>query len=123
MTLSKNIRYLRKKHNWSQEELAEKLGKKSYTTIQKWESGVGTPTFKSLIEMAKVFNVDIDALARADLEAGASDVSLSLVESALISDYRSLNLEGQEKVQGYISDLIDSGKYKKHNTDSMVGEA
>lgn len=28
MTLAKNIRYLRKKNNWSQEELADKLGYK-----------------------------------------------------------------------------------------------
>ena len=35
--LPKNIRYLRKKNEWSQEYVAEKLGYKSYTTIQKWE--------------------------------------------------------------------------------------
>ena len=123
MTLAKNIRYLRKRKNWSQDELAEKLGKKSYTTIQKWESGVGSPTFKTLVDMADLFGVDIDALAKADLEAGTNDVSLSLAEASLISDYRSLNLEGQEKVQTYLSDLMDSGKYKKHNLDEMVDQA
>lgn len=123
MSLANNIRYLRKKHNWSQEDLAEKLGKKSYTTIQKWESGVGAPTFKTLLDMAEVFSVDIDALAKADLEAGTNDVVLSLTESALIADYRSLNLEGQEKVQGYIADIIDSGKYKKHSESILVDEA
>lgn len=30
MTLAKNIRYLRKNHEWSQEFVAEKLGYKSY---------------------------------------------------------------------------------------------
>lgn len=123
MTLAKNIRYLRKKNNWSQEELADKLGKKSFTTIQKWESGVGDPTFKTLLELAKVFKVDIDTLARADLEAGVNDVSLSLIETTIINDYRSLNIEGQEKVRSYLSDLIDSGKYKKHSTHSMVENA
>ena len=123
MTLAKNIRYLRRKRNWSQEDLAEKLGKKSYTTIQKWESGVADPPFKTLQELARVFGVDIDSLARADLEYGGQYDAVSISEAAILSDYRSLNLEGQEKVQSYITDLIDSGKYKKHSTDSMVGEA
>ena len=123
MTLAKNIRYLRKKRNWSQEDLAEKLGKKSYTTIQKWESGVGDPTFKTLQDLARVFGVDIDSLANADLELDGKENTMTIAEAAILSDYRSLNLEGQEKVQSYITDLIDSGKYKKHNTDSMVGEA
>lgn len=123
MTLAKNIRYLRRKRNWSQEDLAEKLGKKSYTTIQKWESGVGDPTFKTLQDLARVFGVDIDSLANADLELDGKENTMTIAEAAILSDYRSLNLEGQEKVQSYITDLIDSGKYKKHNTDSMVGEA
>ena len=123
MTLAKNIRYLRRKRNWSQEDLAEKLGKKSYTTIQKWESGVGDPTFKTLQDLARVFGVDIDSLANADLELDGKESTMTIAEAAILSDYRSLNLEGQEKVQSYITDLIDSGKYKKHNTESMVGEA
>lgn len=123
MTLAKNIRYLRKKRNWSQEELADRLGKKSYTTIQKWESGVGDPTFKTLQDLARVFGVDIDSLANSDLEVDGKDNALSIAEAAILADYRSLNLEGQEKVQEYISDLIDSGKYKKHDSDNMVDEA
>lgn len=123
MTLAKNIRYLRRKRNWSQEDLAEKLGKKSYTTIQKWESGVGDPTFKTLQDLARVFGVDIDSLANADLELDGKENTMTIAEAAILSDYRSLNLEGQEKVQSYITDLIDSGKYKKHNPDRMVGEA
>ena len=39
MTLAKNIRYLRKQKGFSQEDIAKKLGYKSYTTIQKWEMG------------------------------------------------------------------------------------
>ena len=39
MAFSNNLRYLRKKYDMSQEDLANKLGYKSFTTIQKWESG------------------------------------------------------------------------------------
>ena len=40
MEFSSNLRYLRKERGMSQDELADKLGYKSFTTIQKWESGV-----------------------------------------------------------------------------------
>lgn len=69
MSLSKNIRYLRKKQGWGQDLLAEKLGYKSYTTIQKWESGVSEPPLKSLHVLANLFHVDINDLANVDLEA------------------------------------------------------
>lgn len=68
MSLSKNIRYLRKKQGWGQDILAEKLGYKSYTTIQKWESGVSEPPLKSLHVLASLFHVDINDLANVDLE-------------------------------------------------------
>lgn len=68
MTLGKNIRYLRKKNDWSQDFLADKLGYKSYTTIQKWEMGTSEPPLKKLKELADLFDVDIDILAKEDLE-------------------------------------------------------
>lgn len=66
--LPKNIRYLRKKNEWSQEYIAEKLGYKSYTTIQKWEMGTSEPPLKKTRALADLFNVDIDDLANTDLE-------------------------------------------------------
>lgn len=68
MYLSKNIRFLRKQHDWSQEYIAEKLGYKSYTTIQKWEMGTSEPPLKKLKELSTLFNVDINDLANKDLE-------------------------------------------------------
>lgn len=66
MSLGDNIRYLRIQHNYSQDYVAEKLGYKSYTTIQKWESGVSEPPVKILKELALLFNVDMDDLANKD---------------------------------------------------------
>lgn len=66
--LSNNIRYLRKKKDWSQDYIAEKLGYKSYTTIQKWEMGTSEPPLKVMRELASLFNVDIDDLTNKDLE-------------------------------------------------------
>lgn len=67
MALARNIRYLRKKKEWSQDLLAEKLGYKSYTTIQKWEMGISEPPLKILKKLAELFNVDMNDLANKDL--------------------------------------------------------
>lgn len=46
----------------SQDELAERLGYKSFTTVQKWEDGSAFPRVKTLNKMAEIFNVDVDHL-------------------------------------------------------------
>ena len=69
MCLSKNIRYLRLKKNFSQEYVANKLGYKSYTTIQKWESGVSEPPVAKLRLLADLLGVDINDIATKDIEA------------------------------------------------------
>lgn len=68
MCLAKNIRYLRKKHNLSQEDVANKLGYKSFTTIQKWESGVAEPSVIVVRKLAELFGVDMNALTTMDME-------------------------------------------------------
>ena len=68
MCLAKNIRYLRRKREMSQDALADLLGYKSYTTIQKWEMGVSEPPIKQLRRMADLFGVDINDMATIDIE-------------------------------------------------------
>ena len=68
MGLGDNIRYLRTKLGFSQDHIAEKLGYKSYTTIQKWESGVSEPPIKKLKELSVLLNVDMNELASGNLQ-------------------------------------------------------
>lgn len=68
MCLSKNIRYLRRKRNLSQEDIANKLGYKSYTTIQKWEMGISEPSIGKLRVLAAIFNVDMNDMTTKNLE-------------------------------------------------------
>lgn len=103
MTLSKNIRYLRNKNNWGQDFLAEKLGYKSYTTIQKWESGVSDPPLKTLDKLAKLFGVDIDDLNNKDLttafhtERKISGVSIPIVSTIVAG----MPADAYEDIMGY----------------------
>ncbi len=73
MGLGENIRYLRIKNGFSQDDIAEKLGYKSYTTIQKWESGVSEPPIKKLKELSELFKTDMNEIANTDM----TSVSLS----------------------------------------------
>lgn len=58
LELYKNIRTLRKQNNWSQEELAKRMGYTDRSTIAKIESGrVDLPQSK-ILEFAKVFGID-----------------------------------------------------------------
>ncbi len=75
--LSKNIRYLRKKNEWSQDYIANKLGYRSYTTIQKWEMGTSEPPLKKTRELADLFNVEIDDLTNKDLESPCKEEKIS----------------------------------------------
>ena len=68
MKIVKNIRYLRNKQGYSQEDLADYLGYKSYTTITKWESGVSEPTLKTTNRIAEFFHISVNELCYTDLE-------------------------------------------------------
>lgn len=62
MEFKENLRYLRKVNKMSQDELASKLGYKSFTTVQKWEDGTAFPRVSTLSRMAQIFNIDVDHL-------------------------------------------------------------
>lgn len=73
MCLSDNIRYLRIKKGLSQEYVANALGYKSFTTIQKWESGVSEPPVKKLKELAALLGADMDDMTTMDLSVEQPD--------------------------------------------------
>ncbi len=112
MTLAKNIRFLRKKMGFSQEDLAEKFGYKSYTTIQKWESGVSEPPFKQLKALSELFNVDMNTLVNSDLQESAETAEPDLdkqpegVEFALWGEVKDLSDDEKQ-------DILDFIKFKK----------
>ena len=65
----KNLKYLRLRDNLSQDQLAEELGYKSYTTIQKWEMGSSEPNMGIVNKLADKWNLSLDELVNVDLEA------------------------------------------------------
>lgn len=61
MILAEKIQNLRKKHNMSQESLAEKCGV-SRQSISKWEADIALPEVDKLLLLSKIFSVSIDYL-------------------------------------------------------------
>lgn len=107
MSIAQNIRELRKKYNMSQEFVAEKLGYKSFTTIQKWESGVSEPPIKKAKVLADLFNIDLDELYGSSIPAAAP--SLSPDRKDLLEKYDSLNDDGKAKLIERADELISLG--------------
>lgn len=113
MILGKNIRYLRKQKDMSQERLAELLGYKSFTTIQKWESGVAEPPFKTLVKIAELFRVDVDTLA-------SEDLSIDNSTDAATPDIGQ-KIKNRRKELGYTqSDLAKKLGYKDKSAISKI---
>ncbi len=73
MCLGENIRFLRTKKGYSQDDIANMLGYKSFTTIQKWESGVSEPPLKALKKLSEIFNIDMNDLATKKLSHNTNE--------------------------------------------------
>ena len=59
--ISMNLKRLRKIHQYTQENVAEKINV-SRQSIAKWENGESTPDIDTLIKLSKLYNVTLDNL-------------------------------------------------------------
>lgn len=116
MGLGENIRYLRLKNHISQDELAEKLGYKSYTTIQKWESGVSEPPIKKLKDISLLFGVDMDTIMNDDI-----------FRSVSLSPPPYLSSEDVKRAFAYEIDgsifIIDGNEHRRAMMDRLLAYA
>ena len=67
MEIGNKIMELRKKNNFSQEDLAEKVGV-TRQTISKWELGETAPDLKQAKVLSQVFKVSLDELVDNDIK-------------------------------------------------------
>jgi DNA-binding helix-turn-helix protein len=77
MRLSDNIRRFRRLRDLSQEDIAKKLGYKSFTTIQKWETGMAEPPVGKLYELADILRVNIMELLGEESDNNITDMPIS----------------------------------------------
>lgn len=60
--LSKRLKLYRKKSSLNQNQVAEYLGYKSFTTIQKWEDGTSQPSIEILDRLCQLYQVPFEVL-------------------------------------------------------------
>ncbi len=70
----KTIRQLREERGWSQEHLARRLGVHQ-VTISKWEHGVAVPRPRTLLRLADLFGVPVEAIAFGPAEQTPQETS------------------------------------------------
>lgn len=73
--IGKYISALRKKYNWTQVELAEKLSV-SDKAVSKWESGNGLPDITILPLIAETFDITVDELLKGESVRSAANESI-----------------------------------------------
>ena len=69
--MDRTIRELRKRHNWTQVELANRLGV-TPSTVYNWEHGNWEPRASQLRQLATVFGVKMDAIKLVEAEKAAA---------------------------------------------------
>ena len=72
--MAKTLRQLREERDWSQLDMAVRLGV-SVNSIYKWERGLAVPNERNRHRLARLFGVGVAALAfeAAEREAGVGD--------------------------------------------------
>lgn len=64
--LGEKLMTLRKKHGYSQQELADMISV-TRQTISNWECGQGAPALDKALELARIYNISLDDLAGNDV--------------------------------------------------------
>lgn len=121
MKFKENLRFLRRTNNISQDELAEKLGYKSFTTVQKWEDGTSFPKVSNLNKIASMFNVELDDLLNVDLTCEKVAVPIVGEVKAGYDMYADQNIIGYEYLN---NSEYKAGEYfyLKVKGDSMIND-
>jgi transcriptional regulator with XRE-family HTH domain len=114
------IKEIKKQKGFSNDTLSIQSGIPKGTLAKILGSETKDPQISSIIKIANALEVSADYLVFGEVRKPAAE--LSPVEVQLISDFRSMNDEGQEKVVSYVGDLIQTGIYKNNHQAGVVSK-
>jgi len=109
MTLLRdNIRLLRKRKGWTQQDLADNTGLKR-SLIGAYEEGRAEPSVEKLIGFSEVFNVSVDDLVGIDLSQTEPGATRFKVLSITVDqdDKENIELVPQKAAAGYLNGYTD----------------
>lgn len=84
MIIADKILYLRKKHNLTQEDLADQL-KVSRQSISKWESATSIPDITKIMAIADFFSVSVDYLLKDGMDYPADEIPVETTHEHLVT--------------------------------------
>ena len=102
MILADKIIRLRKKHGWSQEELAEKMNV-SRQAVSKWEGAQTLPDLEKILMLGELFGVTTDYLLKDDIENeeytdGVTDPGIRKITLAEANEYLELRKSAAKRI-------------------------
>jgi len=118
MNFSKNLRYLRKKYQHSQDDLAKQLGYKSFTTIQKWEDGSSKPSYSIIMQIANMYNVQVDDIMNKNIENYAP-VNIPILGTVRGGD----PILAEENITGYENVMLEETENGEYFYLEVVGDS
>lgn len=101
-TFTENIRALRKKSNYKQEDVSRILNIQRQTYCN-YENASRTPPLEIVVALAKLYNVSVDYLVCGkDCVSGVPSTSLRQEEQELLDEYSSLSEIKQREIRDFI---------------------
>ena len=114
-TIGKIIKYLRKERNWTQKELAERIGVTTQA-ISKWESEAGLPDISQIVPLASVFGVSADVLFGIS-QNNEDEEAIKIIKEARAYCRSEANLEN---CRLWRNRLLEGLKYYPTNTKLLM---
>lgn len=118
-TVQRNVARYIKGSDYTQAEIARMLGV-SKPTVTNWIKGVNTPNIELLNQLCRILNISFSEMFE---ESQNSYTQSPPDEQQLVTDYRSFNDEGKEKVREYVADLKGNPRYKKRDEPAVDQQA
>lgn len=116
------LQQLRKKFNFTQEEIANLCGVSS-KAISRYENDTAQPDYDTIIRLAKIFKTDINDLFNFKANSSESvEFVLNNVEMTLIQDFRKCSRKTQILIRNLINGLSknDEISYMDEKTEHRV---
>jgi len=106
--LNENIRILRKKNGWTQQELADRVGIKR-SLVGAYEEGRAEPATQRLIKFSEVFNINVDDLIRGPIGENEPLQQPFKVLAITVDENEKENIElvPQKAAAGYLNGFSD----------------
>jgi transcriptional regulator with XRE-family HTH domain len=130
--LAKNLKYLRRRFNVSQQLLARQVGK-GQTTIGNWENRVSRPNVEEISTIARYFGVAVDSLLNTDMGASqpVTDKQIALFRRHTpppvrkISNYEPITSESMvsEDESSLLRDVLQTLKNIDVKLEKLLGES